>query len=296
MDLGPPNVDPFNGSSMSLAVRNDIYDELIPPKRELPFRKPLPVGKTSSLSGEDVPPLPKPVAAAKQSLVKSAETTNESKTSIPIPANTIIPKPAQKKRVAQRKAPTQTNVDEPSNDQPTVNISDAVRKVTMQADEPSPLAAKSAINAASVPPGLVSKVVAPPKKRATPVPRPSSASKRSKMNDQSTQTEPLIRNDDLSVMRVRSYDEVPDLISNMPSPASPPDSYFNAIENFVINYKDRALPAKAVELWETPGYDDLGEEQRVELINNFIAQRLEDPKFLMLCQDVEHAYQRIGLL
>ena len=222
MDLGPPNDDPFSDPSSSTAARKDMYDALIPPKRELPFKRPESTpAKIPQLSTSSLPPLPKPTAVGKPNPADA----NLDKPNTIVPGKSATPKPAPKKRVAQRKAPaSKAALAAASSEQsPTKEATPVTKEVTMVADEPSPLAVKSASVAncpSSVPPGLVSKAAPVPKKRATPVPRPTSVMKRPRMNDQCTQTSPLTNKDKHMIMRFPARNEVPELDAD----ASIPDS------------------------------------------------------------------------
>lgn len=170
----------------------------IPPRRVLPFAKPKPKEKVAAI-------LPKP-APAKE--------TEPPATGCATPTR----KPA-KKRAAQRKPSVAKAQD---NDNATSTFAAATSD-----DVPSPLAIKKSTEA--------SPKVTATKKRATPVSRPSSASKRPKMVDQGTQTQ-TPSGCDQSVQTIPPPTKAPELVSNVstpPSPESPPESYLNGIDKFV---------------------------------------------------------------
>ena len=64
------------------------------------------------------------------------------------------------------------------------------------------------------------------------------------------------------------------------------------LDTFITKHKSRSAPK---ELWETAGYADADEEQRLIILNDFICENLENRDFLQLCQDTEKAWRRVGL-
>jgi hypothetical protein len=269
------------------AEHSAIDDLWIPPKRELPFSKAQ--GAKSRLSSlTNLPPLPKPTPVSRVDAVHRSTTVTEETTSTP------APKP-NGKRVAQRKAPTNQHIEDSLSpmdasikaihDEGNLSRGDAPE------EEASPLASKSAATTATS--GLQSKSTAANKKRAAPV-RPSSAAKRPKMVDQGTQTQTLSGRDHTVGHRRRTStsDEVPKLVRDVPSPPSPPENFLDDIDAFVTKHKARSA---AKELWEAPGYDEMDDERRYTLLNDFICKNLENAEFLQLCQDTEKAWRRIGL-
>jgi hypothetical protein len=235
--------------------RSASLEFIIPPKRKLPF--------------STTPILPPKVSPVK-------ETTLAPK---PQPrASTPTHKPV-KKRGASRKPP-------PS------------MKALVPEKESSPVANKDT-TAAVVPdlgtPKLQSKD-APAKKRVTASTRPPSGSKRSKMVDCATQTQTLSGYDHTALQRTSSCESEPGLTTSEaptpPSPESPPESYLNAIDTFVIKCKGRPAPK---ELWQSPGYDEASEEERDIMLNDYICDNLDNAQFRQLCEDTERAWRRIGL-
>lgn len=114
------------------------------------------------------------------------------------------------------------------------------------------------------------------------------------MVDQGTQTQTLSGRDHTVGHRRRTStsDEVPKLVRDVPSPPSPPENFLDDIDAFVTKHKARSA---AKELWEAPGYDEMDDERRYTLLNDFICKNLENAEFLQLCQDTEKAWRRIGL-
>lgn len=109
--------------------------------------------------------------------------------------------------------------------------------------------------------------------------------------------------DHLVANQVRSNLDVSELALKPPSPVSaaddpppPPESFLKAVDNFVTKYRDRPVPTKPVEIWEAPGYDDMDEGKRLDLINDFLCNNLENPQFIKLCEDMEHSWRRIGFM
>jgi hypothetical protein len=267
----------------------------IPPKRELPFPKPRKSSNPKSASTPNLQPLlPNIIHGARtESLPTCPEAQGDA-------ASTPVKKPAPKKRVVQRKAtnakPTGPQVlnKEASASEITEESIPKLASIQEEPEELSPLAAKSAIASfrpASAP-GLVSKTILPPKKRTVPVIRPSSATKRPKMVDAATQTQPLSNGDQTSVQRAAPASTPPDLVADTQSPASPPESYLNELDAFITKHNPRPKPN---ELWQTPRYAEADEEHRHAMLNDFICENLENPDFLQLCQDAEFSWRRIGL-
>jgi hypothetical protein len=275
-------------SSPSGVNGESLSEFVLPPVRELPFPKYHDPAKTRCSSASDLPALPKPTP------VKRSESSIK-----PIGVTTIqAPAPApshNKKRVAQRKAPAKVLPETASETEQMVDrpIEEVVvlEKPVSPADEPSPLAAKSAaaIRPASAAPGLQSKAASIKKRPVTSAAaRPPSATKRPKMIDQSTQTEVISD-------RVKSMISIPSTgtIDIRPiGPPSPPEDYLTMVDAFVTKHKARTAPQ---ELWEAPGYAALDEEERQAVLNEFICKNLENKDFIQLCQDTEWAWRRVGL-
>jgi len=257
-----------------------------------------PQAKARAASVSILPPLPKPTSVSRtQSTTKAPETSDEKAS---MPTNMSM-----KKRVAQRKpanvispldenAPDEASLSENMRKQPIVFEEPAEPE-----DEPSPLAVKSVAVAprpASAMAGLQSKATTIKKRAAAPI-RPTSAAKRPKMVDQSTQTKTLSGRDHTTARKATPANDVstnlptdvPALVADTPSP---PESYLDVVDKFVAKHKARSAPK---ELWQTPGYAEAGEEQRLLLLNDFICDNLENADFLQLCQDTEKAWRRIGL-
>ncbi|KAH8684770.1 hypothetical protein BGZ60DRAFT_398281 [Tricladium varicosporioides] len=279
-----------------LSTPNDssqIHSFSVPPPRELPF--PSTQGKVRSASTSGLPPLSKPsLAETSLTTIAGNEDTTEKQ-------STPTRKPA-KKRVAQRKPSTVKKVQAiapkeiPQVTAPATSIitneATNLQAPPTQIDEPSPLAARSATG--SRPPsetsGLHSKATTA-RKRVTPPARPSSASKRSKMVDQSTQTQTLSGRDHTILQRSISPNSILEH-ENAPIPESPPEDYLSSLDSFVSKYKARPKPE---EIWQAPEYATADEAKRRVLLNDFICDNLENADFLQLCQDTEKAWRRIGL-
>jgi len=273
----------------------DISKMWIPPKRELPFPKPRKSSHPKSTPASDLRPiLPEPARdTTTGSLPKDLEAPADA-------ASTPVKKPAPKKRVAQRKATKPKTTDQQAlNGEASANVitEDSIPKLASIQEEPeelSPLAAKSAVASfrpASAP-GLISKAILPPKKRAAPVARPALATKRPKMVDAATQTQRLSGVDQMAVQRSPSSSTTPNLNADNPAPESAPESYMNELEAFITKHNPQPKPK---EVWQTPGYAEADEACRHAMLNNFICENLDNADFLQLCQDTEFAWRRIGL-
>lgn len=262
----------------------------VPPKRELPFPKPREVSKKRSASISSLPPLPKPTPASHPGSANFAMKEKES---------SAVAK-TRKKRIAQRKSTIVKALEIAESPSPEKRSSvDGTPSQAAPEDEPSPLATKSAAVASgptSAAPGLQSKASAP-KKRAAPA-RSSSAAKRPKMVDQSTQTQTLSGRNHTTALQSFRNEEIPAPViappppTPTPTPAAPTESYLDAVDTFVTRHKARPSPQ---ELWERPGWAEADVEQRQHLLNNFICENLENQEFLQLCEDMAVAWRRIGL-
>lgn len=187
---------PARVRSVPIAETFDSGRFAIPPRRVLPFAKAKPKEKVT---------LPKPAPT------KDIEPTAPG-------CATPTRKPA-KKRAAQRK-PSVAKAQENG------FATNTFAAATLD-DLPSPLAIKKSTEATP-------KVTAT-KKRATPVSRPSSASKRPKMVDAGTQTQ-TPSGCDQSVQTIPPPTKAPELVKNVstpPSPESPPEHYLDGVDKFV---------------------------------------------------------------
>ncbi|KUJ12432.1 uncharacterized protein LY89DRAFT_722057 [Mollisia scopiformis] len=256
----------------------------VPPRSELPFLNPAGKSKPRSSSQSNSTQ----VSRSTSVILPPSKSPNINSEQLSTP----VKKPAPKKRVAQRKAPVAKPVDDVAKkiqlnaDELVIAEPDAV------ADEPSPLAAKSAAQLtrpSSTPLGLVSKV-APRKRTATPAIRPPSSNKRPKMVDQSTQTDKPTSQHEDAEQEVPPSRTTPD--THLNRVCSPPEDYLQAIDGFVARHKSRPPP---IELWQTPGWAEADDEHRQRLIDNFICENLENADFLKLCEDMDTSWRRIGL-
>jgi len=290
--------DPDSQAPVSaMEIFDNLRNNVIPPKRELPFpRRHIPE-KPRSASASDLPPLPKPTPAAKraESTIKAIKPSTQV-------VETPAPKPAPKKRVAQRKAPVAKLLEGvpcvteelPDNEPPVLKAKDTSKAIgcNSQEEELSPLAAKStALSSHPVSAtGLPTKATAS-KKRAAPA-RPASAAKRAKMVDQGTQTQTLSGRDHTIAIPSITTGRAPEPIIVEAPPAPPPETYLDMVDRFVMENKTRQSPK---ELWQTPTYIEATEEQRYNLLGDFICANLENEDFIKLCEDAGLAWRRIGL-
>lgn len=330
MGLGFVAEDPFSDSPSPPRTLTQIYDDMIPPRRELPFKRPLSIGAVKSTTpilppareSHNRPQISGPVKSMTPKLAPILEASPVSKPSAPKKPNPekvaaqalpaiVTPILPPKKRVAQRKSSvkpkateeqhvTESDQAELGSAASTASTASA-NSTSKDQDDTSPLAIKSAAIArpASVPASLVSKTVPPAKKRAAPANRPTSAEKRKRMVDQCTQTLPI--EDRLTPVTPRAALSAiaSELVENVPSPASPPESYLNSVDNFITKYKDRpapATPVRPIEIYESPGYAVMDDEKRQEMLNDFLCKSLHDANFLKLCEDMEHSWRRIGFM
>jgi hypothetical protein len=210
-----------------------------------------------------------------------------------VAVSTPIPKPS-KKRVAQHKStvqklteaklPQEYQLEDSATMEPELG-----RKVDRQ-DELSPLASKSDRTCPPVAaPGLQSKATAA-KKRSAPV--RSSSTKKLKMVDQGTQTQTLSGCDHTTALLPLSNNQTSASVARKECPTPPPHSYLDLLDAFVTRYQSGPAPKN---LWNRPGYTEADEEQRQQILNEFICENLDNPEFIHLCEDTEKAWRRMGL-
>jgi hypothetical protein len=295
-NIGKDSLIPDSQAPVSaMEIFDNLRNNVLPPKRELPFPRPRETPRSASA---DLPPLPKPTP-----LQRAGSTIKPTKSISEVSA-TLAPKPARK-RVAQRKGPVaivvEADVPEvveqlPANESPILNVKDTSKTLAGESKEEQipPLAAKSA-TASSQPKsagsGLQPKTTTA-KKRATPA-RPASASKRAKMVDHGTQTQTLSGRDHTVGLPTSAGNRAssPVVVASPPL-VSPPETYLSMIDNYVSQQKARPAPK---DLWQTPGYAEANREQRHLLINDFITECLESEEFRQLCEDVGAEWRKIGL-
>jgi hypothetical protein len=306
MALGSAFEDPFSDSpapqlASAIFKSGHIQDDWIPPKRELPFKRPRSSGDILASTEGGLPSFSKATIVPRSTSVGRKTPIQEIAILGPTaaPEITTTPKFSPKKRAVQRKASTiqPTSPVSQIDKIATVDNELVMNHVPRTEDEVSTLTPKNSIplaRSSSALPAVVSKA-APPKKRNI-TPRPSLVNKRPKMVDQSTQTQLSPTSHNQSARIVTSNIEVNNATEGIPLLMPPPESYLNIVDEFVTKYKDRPAPGKSSELWETPGYDEMGEEQRLDMINDYLCRNLENPQFLKLCEDVEHSWRRIGLM
>lgn len=284
-----PGTQEASGNSQSGIEKHTTY-ALVPPRREIPFSKPREISKLRCASASGLPALPKPtpLKRAISTIIRPKTVTSTT----PIPPPKIITK-----RIAQRKPPAkEAEPVKPDIDRAPVEVGEeSPAKLNTVADEPSPLAAKSA---AAVRPGsatgLQSKTAATKKRAAVSCPsRPSSVAKRPKMVDHGTQTQTLSGRDHSTAMQSLTSTEISQTTpADFTGPSDIPKTYLSALDAYVTKYKSRPTPK---EQWEVAGYAEADAEARQVLLNDFICHNLENVDFLQLCEDTELAWRRIAL-
>lgn len=294
--LSAYNPQPFESQrpSSTPVEHSDLYQMWIPPKRELPFPKPR---KSSDPKSSSTPDhslnLAKPTA---KSVTESLPKISEVQTNV---AATPVKKPAPKKRVAQRKATNaKSNEQRPRDEEVSMPeiTEESIPKLASIQEEPeelSPLAAKSAAASyrpASAP-GLTSKAILPPKKRLIPPTRPVSVTKRPKMVDAATQTQPSPARIHDAVSQTDQTSTPPGIVASASSPESLPESYIDELDAFITKH-NRPLPK---ELWHSGGYAEADAVARQRMLSDFICENLDNADFLQLCQDAEFSWGRLGL-
>jgi len=273
-------------------LKEKTYDMIVngnmPPKRSLPF--PVRPSSTSSL----------PINSSNPSVPVSSSINEDTLANVtPKPTQCTIPK-VSNKRVTQAKAPAikakkmaLTKSESVKDVSENVLENDEVAVVGVKA---SPVAAKhtTASRPAPTVQGLPGKASAT-KKRAPP--RPSSAIKRPKMVDVGTQTqmESACEHSTASKYcpRVLALNYGP---CERQPPTSPPENYLDTLDVVVAKYKDRPAPiTPEKELWETPGYAEMNQDERHILLNDFICKNLDNPHFLQLLKDTDKSWRRVAL-
>ncbi|KAH7346337.1 hypothetical protein BKA65DRAFT_537026 [Rhexocercosporidium sp. MPI-PUGE-AT-0058] len=312
-NLADQSLDPFRTlPTPTFHTSASIQDLTIPPRRELPFDRPVstpaefqdptvpsrqelpfsrPERKPGSSSIAELPPLPKPTPLINVNLNRSNYMS-----SAPEPAKAVPIKGVAQRKASASKAPPESASVAVSPLKP-LSRETTIAPPTLHEDAPSPLAAKSAAASrpASAASGLISKTASSAKKRIAAPIRPPSSTKRPKMVDQSTQTQTLSGRDHTVKERMHATTSVPEVdppnISTVPPPV-PPQSYLDELDAFVANHRARPAPR---ELWQVPGYAEADADRRHMMLNDFICQNLENPDFLRLCADTENAWRRLGL-
>jgi len=288
---------PRNNPARPASTPNDHNTNKMFPFKYDSLSLPKPQSKARAASISILPPLPKPTLVARTlSTINAREISTEKS-----PAPTQNP---AKRRVAERKSSNVTSgLDEIGSHEERQHENLVKQPIVFEQpaepeDEPSPLAAKSAAatsRPSSAMNGLPSKITTTKKRAAAPIRLPS-ATKRPKMVSQSTQTQTLSGRDHTIAKKAIPVDVSTNVPTNLPALVadipSPPESYREAVDNFVAKQKARPAPK---ELWEAPGYAEADEEQRLSLLNSFICENLENADFLQLCQDTEKSWRRIGL-
>lgn len=159
--------------------------------------------------------------------------------------------------------------------------------------EISPLAAKSLTTTApAASSGLQSKECVTKRRSSTPSNAPQTV-KRLKMVSQGTQTQTISGRDHTAGIVKAPFNDVTEN-SNGVYPELNPLLATCWRELFAFIKKDEA-PLVTKELWEIPGYADGDEDARDTMLNDFICANLANEDFRKLCEDIEHAWRRIGL-
>jgi hypothetical protein len=75
-------------------------------------------------------------------------------------------------------------------------------------------------------------------------------------------------------------------------PEGLPSTVLAQIDEFISSHRARPAPR---EVWESPGWASITQENRHDMLNDFICDNLTNDGFLQLCKDMEIAWRRIAL-
>ncbi|KAH8816123.1 hypothetical protein F5884DRAFT_209759 [Xylogone sp. PMI_703] len=161
-------------------------------------------------------------------------------------------------------------------------------------EENSPLAAKALTSVPnSALSGLKSKETTTRKRNSTPANGRQPASKRPKMISQSTQTQAISGHSHAAGLGHACSNEMTENGDANHLGVSPVFAGYLQRLFTIVNKQDTTLSPK--EIWEIPRYTDGDDEVREMILNDFICANLEDKDFQKLCEDIEHAWRRVGL-
>ncbi|KAF7925155.1 uncharacterized protein EAE98_007243 [Botrytis deweyae] len=270
---------PFFGAPgkrpISLPAENDICLGLpIPPKRQLPFatvKEPL---RSKSVSVADTS---RPVQAPQQRKRPLEEFMGESTSNGSI---TPAKKPA-KRRVASRKGTTHlpeindlSSKAFPSKDSSASDTLD----IPMQTAKSPPLEARRIATP-------IASDKAPSKLQAERIEARQQSVPTLKMVNRSTQTQTFSGRDHTAALKPASNTSAVDLQSTRPTASVLQDD----LDLVVSRYSSGSRVNLA------PNYNDLPDDKRHKMLNDFIIKNLENDDFLKLAEDMDVSWRRIGL-
>ncbi len=135
--------------------------------------------------------------------------------------------------------------------------------------------------------------------RKRPAPRAplTRSPKKVKMVDQSTQTQTASGRDHTSALAPTQNQNLQPLSQLAPSGTSQIKSCIveemsHQLDDFIARCAPRPAPR---ELWGTPKYDDANDEERQKMLVDFIHDNLENEDFILMVEDLENSWLRIGL-
>ncbi|KAI9736572.1 MAG: hypothetical protein M1818_006083 [Claussenomyces sp. TS43310] len=281
----------------------------IPPRRVLPFSKARSLIRPSTA---DLPPLPlpRPIDKTLPGYSRAVKMSNGRMGSVP--PNQSSSAPLQDRSLQNASYVIETPVvtlaeTEPffaSGTKATTDRDTFDKQYELQAsrmEEPSPPAAKSAATLKSAAAtGLTSKATTMRKRAATATcdSQQRTFKQVKKVADRSTQTQTMSgRDHTVPLIEDMIRKQIPRNLNPQPGMEQQPiddvsPSYLDDIEAFVSRYKHRSAPQ---EIWQRPGYAEGSEEERLNVMNNFICESLESEDFIKLCEDVGNSWRRIGL-
>ncbi|KAG9241256.1 hypothetical protein BJ878DRAFT_398982, partial [Calycina marina] len=111
-----------------------------------------------------------------------------------------------------------------------------------------------------------------------------------KMVDASTQTQTLTGQDHTSTPEQSNIAKTPQSCH----PVSPPQDFNDTLEGYISKHACPAPRERQMELWETPGYADMDDEERNALFHDFVCENLDNKDFLQLLGDMHVAWQKAG--
>lgn len=232
------------------------------------------------------------------------------KTPTPPPPSKPATKPMRKRAPTRKKteAAAALTREIPDSQERTIRMASALP------EEPvSPLATRAAAipRPSTAPPG---KAVAQSRKRAAAA-HIASPAKIAKMVDSSTQTRTGSGRSHTALPRSATVTQplppveaeapaatvrltpVAALAPPVPQPARQPTAeQVNCISESMEKFVERmARPRRPLEIYELPGWDAADEGERHAMVENWMIEQLQNPKFIELCRTMENVWQRTGI-
>lgn len=317
-DLARPVSAPIGIDSYD--ARIDDISSWVPPRRELPFPKAKPKETKKKAEPSKLSHVEASTPSGSRTLPKAPPINKAVVIKTPPPATAKPKAKATKKGAAQRKkapAVTEPLLEVPdSQERPKSRPSPTLSPVAAAPD--SPLASKSATVTCSPEPTAQKEATAASRKRRAATELKPTAAKIPKMVSSSTQTQTGSGRDHTALARVATPIPAAAMVepaiqvpSSAPAPTPQPmmgppraavenpevaaadlENTASVMQNWVEKH---TKPGKQAEAWEHPKWDTATEEERHDILEDWMCRQLEDPKFMELCKTMETVWQRSGM-